>query len=117
MLHYALTLVLVDVCWAGLHHRAALGKPLDLYDIASIDPALGASLQRLDAALTAHVAGGGQGPLLVDGCTLEDMCLTFTLPGGLGSRQRGGQLHAAVLDQGWFVPHFLPVCLLSCCCC
>ena len=42
----------------------------------------GASLERLHAAYHAHVASGGsqQGPLLVDGCPLEDLCLTWELP-------------------------------------
>lgn len=58
-----------------------MGRPLDLYDVASIDPALGASLEKLAAALASWRRGGGGGPLLVDGCALEDLCLTFTLPG------------------------------------
>jgi hypothetical protein len=61
-----------------------MGRPLDLYDVAAIDPPLGASLERLAAALAAWRAGGGAGPLLVDGCPIEDLCLSFTLPGGAG---------------------------------
>ena len=38
-------------------------------------------MERLHAAYHAHAAAGGRGPLLVDGCPLEDLCLTFQLPG------------------------------------
>ena len=41
----------------------------------------GASLERLHAAYHAHAAAGGGSPLLVDGCPLEELCLTFELPG------------------------------------
>jgi hypothetical protein len=63
-----------------------MGRPLDLYDVAAIDPALGQSLERLAGALAAWRAAGAAGPLLVDGCPVEDLCLAFTLPGerGLG---------------------------------
>ena len=44
-------------------------------------PSSGVSLERLHAAYHAHAAGGGTGPLLVDGCPIEDLCLTFQLPG------------------------------------
>jgi E3 ubiquitin-protein ligase TRIP12 len=75
---------------------------MDLQDVAAVDPALGASLERLAAALAAYkqqqqASGGGAAagtpprrrstssaaapPLLVDGCTLADLCLTYTLPG------------------------------------
>ncbi|KAI8471466.1 MAG: hypothetical protein J3K34DRAFT_367859 [Monoraphidium minutum] len=72
---------LLDLPLSHLFFRAAMGRPLDLYDVTAIDPGLGQSLQRLAGALAAWRAGGGDGPLLVDGCALEDLCLTFTLPG------------------------------------
>ena len=52
--------------------------------MGAIDAHLGASLKRLQAAHQAHAASGKQrtGPLLVDGVPLEDLCLTFVLPGG-----------------------------------
>lgn len=55
-----------------------------MWDIARFDPGLGATLARLHAALVAHRAAGGavSGPLLVDGVPLEDLCITFVLPGG-----------------------------------
>ena len=37
-----------------LAHRALLGRPLDMYDVARFDPQLGSQLERLWAALMAH---------------------------------------------------------------
>ena len=71
--------------------RAALEKPLDLYDVSSIDPTLGHSLERLEAALMDYKSKGKQGPLLVDGCLIDDLCLSFTLPG------RGAMLGGVVV--------------------
>ena len=48
--------------------------------MACLDSHLGASLGRLRAAHQAHT---GSGPMLVDGVPLEDLCLTFVLPGEL----------------------------------
>ena len=56
----------------------ALGQPVDRHDVACIDSHLGASLGRLRAA---HAAHAGAGPMLVDGVPLDDLCLTFVLPG------------------------------------
>ncbi|KAL4435190.1 hypothetical protein ABPG77_001872 [Micractinium sp. CCAP 211/92] len=72
---------LLDIPLSPLLYRLALQRHVDLYDIRKFDAALGASLERLHAAYHAHAAGGGKGPLLVDGCPLEDLCLTFELPG------------------------------------
>lgn len=60
--------------------RVALGRPVDRHDVACIDSHLGASLGRLR---TAHAAHSGPGPMLVDGVPLDDLCLTFVLPGRL----------------------------------
>ncbi len=60
--------------------RAILGKRLDLLDISRFDPQLGATLERMRSALAAHTASV-RGPLLLDGVPIEDLCLTFTLPG------------------------------------
>ncbi len=70
-------------CFLFLACRKALGQPLDLYDIRKFDAALGATLEKLYAAHKAHQVQGGskRGPLLVDGCPIEDLCLTFVLPG------------------------------------
>lgn len=118
----------VDVC---VFHRAVLGVPLDMYDIATFDPGLGKQLHKLWTALIAArrnamdvdtpapappqpapapaPAAKGRGkrgasakaaaaaaaaatvapaaparpapPVVIDGVPIEDMCLTFTLPG------------------------------------
>jgi E3 ubiquitin-protein ligase TRIP12 len=72
---------LLDLPLNPVFFRAALGKPLDLYDVGQVDPVLGASLERLAAAAAAHAVAGGAGPVRVDGCAVEDLCLSFTLPG------------------------------------
>jgi E3 ubiquitin-protein ligase TRIP12 len=74
---------LLDLPLNPVFFRAALGKPLDLYDISQVDPALGSSLEKLAQAAAAHAAAGGVGDVLVDGCQVEDLCLSFTLPGEL----------------------------------
>lgn len=72
---------LLDLPLNPVFFRAALGRPLDLFDVGQVDPGLGASLERLAAAAAAHAAAGGAGPVVVDGCAVEDLCLSFTLPG------------------------------------
>ena len=61
--------------------RATLGQPLDLYDIRRFDAGIGATLEKLHAAHQAHLQAGGRGPLMVDGVPIEELCLTFVLPG------------------------------------
>jgi hypothetical protein len=61
--------------------RAALGRQLDLYDIRQFDAPLGASLEKLAAAASSHGRRGGRAQLLIDGVPVEDLCLTFVLPG------------------------------------
>ncbi|KAG2490174.1 hypothetical protein HYH03_011304 [Edaphochlamys debaryana] len=72
---------LLDLPLSHVFYALALGTPLDLWDIARFDPGLGATLERLQGALAAHRAAGGAGPLQVDGVALEDLCITFVLPG------------------------------------
>lgn len=75
---------LLDLPLSYVFYRKALGQPLDLYDIRKFDAALGGTLEKLYAAHRAHQSSGGgakKGPLLVDGCPIEDLCLTFVLPG------------------------------------
>ncbi|PSC70280.1 E3 ubiquitin-ligase UPL3-like isoform A [Micractinium conductrix] len=72
---------LLDLPLSPVLYRLALQRHVDLYDIRKFDAALGSSLERLHAAYHAHAAAGGRGPLLVDGCPLDDLCLTFELPG------------------------------------
>jgi hypothetical protein len=81
-------------------YRAALEKPLDLYDVSSIDPTLGQSLERLEAAFTEYKSKGKQGQLLVDGCAIEDLCLSFTLP-GKGEGARVSCLQISVVYRGF----------------
>ena len=67
-------------CLCG--HRAALGRPMDLLDMRKVDAGLGASLERLAAAHRTWMgAGRPHAPLLVDGSPIEDLCLSFVLPG------------------------------------
>lgn len=70
---------LLDLPLSPVFYRLALGHRLDLYDVREVDPALGASLERLYAAEREAAASGGKA--VVDGCPVEDLFLTFVLPG------------------------------------
>lgn len=87
--------------------RKALGQPLDLYDIRKFDAALGATLEKLYAAYKAHQAQGGsrKGPLLVDGCPIEDLCLTFVLPGypEYELKKHGGDITVDASNVGSYI--------------
>ena len=87
--------------------RKALGQPLDLYDIRKFDAALGATLEKLYAAYKAHQAQGGsrRGPLLVDGCPIEDLCLTFVLPGypEYELKKNGGDITVDASNAGAYI--------------
>lgn len=72
---------MLDMALSPVFYRLALGRRVGLLDVRRLDPALGASLEKLSAAAAAHEARGGGGPLLVDGCPLQDLCLSFELPG------------------------------------
>lgn len=48
-----------------------------------MDSGLGISLERFAAAHNAWVAGGRKQPLSIDGQPIEDLCLSFELPGAL----------------------------------
>ena len=88
-------------------HRKALGQPLDLYDIRKFDAALGATLEKLYAAHKAHQGQGGsrKGPLLVDGCPIEDLCLTFSLPGypEYELKKNGGDITVDASNVGSYI--------------
>lgn len=63
-----------------------MGRAVDLYDVRRVDAALGATLEKLAAAAAAATGGGAAaklapGSMMVDGCPLEDLCLSFVLPG------------------------------------
>ena len=75
---------MLDMALSPVFYRLALGRRVDLYDVRRFDPALGASIEKLIAACAAHEAPGDVGAamsLLVDGCPVEDLCLSFELPG------------------------------------
>ena len=62
---------------------------MDLYDVRRVDALLGASLERLAAAHSVWAAAGDPAaPMLVDGTPIDDLCLTFVLPGALRRMQR-----------------------------
>ena len=63
--------------------RGVLRRPIDLLDIRKIDAGLGQSLEKLAGSHRAWVSAGvPSAPLLVDGSPIEDLCLSFVLPGG-----------------------------------
>ena len=70
---------LLDLPLSPVLYRLLLGRKVDLHTIRAVDPALSTSLERLHAAERA-VAGTG-GIATVDGCSIDDLCLTFVLPG------------------------------------
>jgi E3 ubiquitin-protein ligase TRIP12 len=58
-----------------------LGRPVDLFHIRKFDASLGISLERLHAAYRLWASGSSDAPLVLDGALIEDLCLTFVLPG------------------------------------
>ncbi|KAK9798991.1 hypothetical protein WJX73_009807 [Symbiochloris irregularis] len=73
---------LLDLPVCYVFFRIALGQSVDLYDVRKVDEGLGASLEKLKAAHTAwKLQGKLQAPLYIDGSLIEDLCLTFVLPG------------------------------------
>ena len=80
---------------------------MDLYDIRKFDAALGATLEKLYAAHKAHQAQGGsrKGPMLVDGCPIEDLCLTFVLPGypEYELKKNGGEIMVDATNVGAYI--------------
>lgn len=62
---------LMDLPLSRALWRRALGVRLELHDVADVDPELGATLRRL--------AGAEDGR--VDGVPVEELCLSFELPG------------------------------------
>jgi E3 ubiquitin-protein ligase TRIP12 len=70
---------LLDLPLSPVLYRLILGRKVDLHTLRAVDPALSTSLERLHAAERA-VAGTGR-VATVDGCSIDDLCLTFVLPG------------------------------------
>lgn len=98
---------LLDIPLSYVFYRKALGQPLDLYDIRKFDSALGATLEKLYAAHKAHHALGSsrKGPMLVDGCPIEDLCLTFVLPGypEYELKKNGGDIMVDACNVGSYI--------------
>lgn len=65
-----------------LHRRCALKTPLGLYNVREVDSSLGATLETLQASHAAWLRGDASQAMVVDGASIEDLCLTFELPGG-----------------------------------
>lgn len=65
--------------------RIALGQQVDLFDVRHVDAGLGATLEKI-AAASASQQRAGRNALIVDGVPIEDLCLSFVLPGCATSR-------------------------------
>lgn len=98
--------------------RAALGRPIDLYDLRKFDAQLGSSLEKLAAAHRSWAAAGAPlEPLLVDLTPIEDLCLSFVLPGVAESpstlentvHASGHQMHCCLSCIN------LSICFPACC--
>lgn len=88
---------LLDLPLSPVLYRLVLGRKVDLFTLRGIDPGLSTSLERLHAAERA-VAGTGR-PAVVDGCPVEDLCLTFVLPGIQGYELCPGGADVAVTSE------------------
>ena len=95
---------LLDIGLSPAFYRAAVGgAALALPDVAAVDPALGQSLARLDAAARRIAALRARGApesewrgVTVDGAAVADLCLVFTLPGDDAFELRPGGAAIAV---------------------
>jgi len=90
---------LLDLPLSSCFYRAALARPLDLYDICSFDPQLGSSLVKLSHAYRARQPDG---TVQIDGVAISDLCLSFTLPGQvnpLGSPSPGSPGTPSIRNQ------------------
>lgn len=63
-----------------------MGQQVELCDVRHVDSGLGATLEKLAAAVTAAHHQGHPGSVVVDGVPIEDLCLSFVLPGCLCTR-------------------------------
>ena len=69
---------LMDLNINPLFFRILRGEPVDMTDIQHIDPQLGISLEKLQTARDLHQS---EERIVVEGVTLDDLCLPFSLPG------------------------------------
>jgi E3 ubiquitin-protein ligase TRIP12 len=88
---------MLDLPLAPAFYRALLGRCLGLRDLIEIDPGLGNTLRRLDAAANEIENMKRQGlpesawkQVTVDGANIEDLCLTFVVPGSSVDLVKGG---------------------------
>jgi E3 ubiquitin-protein ligase TRIP12 len=79
---------MLDLALAPAFYRGMMGKTLGLYDLVELDPGLGKTLLRLDAAAAKieHMKREGRPEsewrnVTVDGANIEDLSLMFVLPG------------------------------------
>ena len=79
---------MLDLPLAPAFYRTLLGQSLGLHDIFGLDPALGNTLRRLGAAANeiekmkrAGVSESEWSQITIDGAKIEDLCLTFVVPG------------------------------------
>ena len=79
---------MLDLPLAPAFYRMLLGQSLGLHDIHGLDPALGNTLRRLDAAANEIEKMKREGAsesewsqITIDGAKVEDLCLTFVIPG------------------------------------
>ena len=79
---------MLDLPLAPAFYRTLLGQSLGLHDIIGLDPALGNTLRRLGAAANeiekmkrAGVSESEWSQITIDGAKIEDLCLTFVVPG------------------------------------
>ncbi len=71
---------LLDVPLSHVFLQAAFEQPLDLLSISEIDASLGSTLEKLQAASQTS-RSSPEAPMLIDGVPIEDLCLTFVVPG------------------------------------
>ena len=97
---------LLDLGMSPAFFRAVSGRTLALADLTEVDPALGRTLAQLQSAAKRVDAMRKEGrpksewrAVTVGGAAVEDLCMTFTLPGdelhelkpgGGGHRRHGG---------------------------
>jgi E3 ubiquitin-protein ligase TRIP12 len=88
---------MLDLPLAPAFYRMLLGRSLGLHDLIEIDPGLGNTLRRLDAAANEIETMKREGRpesewrnVTVDGVNIEDLCLTFVIPGASMELIKGG---------------------------
>ena len=95
---------LLDVPLSSAFYKAMQGKVLTPDDVASFDPRLGATLSELAAlARVADTTPGGNSAAALDslqlrGVAIQDLCITFTVPGQPGYQLCPGGADLIVTD-------------------